>query len=168
MDSPYYLHETSIVMNIGQRTIIAPSAQIGDGTEIWHFSHIMENAVIGINCMIGSYVTIGHKVVIGNGCRIQDNAFLPEGVILEDAVFIGPSVVFTNVIFPRAFQAGQRKPTKVRTGCAIGANATIVCGIELGEYCMVGAGSVVTKDVMAMSVVAGNPARHRRFGKGKI
>ena len=147
-----YIHDTAIV---------DPGAKIGPGTKIWHFSHVMPTAVIGADCVLGQNVFVGNNVVIGNRVKVQNNVSLYEGVICEDDVFIGPSVVFTNVTNPRAFieQKDSFKKTIIRKGATIGANATIVCGIELGEYCFIGAGAVVTKNVPAYALMVGNPAR---------
>jgi UDP-2-acetamido-3-amino-2,3-dideoxy-glucuronate N-acetyltransferase len=141
--------------------IIDPGATIGQGTRIWHFCHLMPGAVIGSDCNIGQNVFIDNNVKVGDGCKIQNNVSLYNGVTLEDHVFIGPSVVFTNVLHPRAFI--ERKvefiPTLVQKGATIGANATIVCGVKIGAYALVGAGSVVTRDVPPHAKVFGNPAR---------
>ena len=141
--------------------VIDEGAQIGDGTNIWHFSHIMSDAVIGENCNIGQNVFIDNKVVIGNGVKIQNNVSVYNGVVCEDEVFIGPSVVFTNVINPRSAieRKHEFKKTVVRMGASIGANATIVCGNEIGQYAMIGAGAVVTKNVKPYALVVGNPAK---------
>ncbi len=146
--------------HIHPTAIIDPGAQIGNGTKIWHYSHVMPTAVIGDNCILGQNVFVGNNVVIGNGVKVQNNVSLYEGVQCEDDVFIGPSAVFTNVMHPRAFieQKDSFKKTYIRKGVTIGANATILCGIELGAYCFIGAGSVVTKDVPAFALVIGNPA----------
>ena len=132
---------------------------IGDRTKIWR-AHVMAEAVIGEDCTIGDGVHVGPKVVIGNGCKIQNGAQLFEGVTLEDEVFIGPHVVFTNVLTPRAFvdRKSEFKPTLVKRGASIGANATILCGVTIGEYAMVGAGAVVTRDVPAYTCVVGVPS----------
>jgi UDP-2-acetamido-3-amino-2,3-dideoxy-glucuronate N-acetyltransferase len=142
-------------------SIIDPGAVIGAGTRIWHFTHIMPEAVIGVNCVIGQNVYIANKVVIGNGVKVQNNVSLYEGVTCEDDVFIGPSAVFTNVINPRSAveRKNEFKKTMIRKGVSIGANATIICGIEIGEYAFIGAGAVVTKDVPAYALMTGNPAR---------
>ncbi|HEY2890705.1 MAG TPA: acyltransferase [Dongiaceae bacterium] len=136
-------------------------AVIGSGTRIWHFSHILTNSAIGDNCTIGQNVMIGANVRIGKGCKIQNNVSLYDGVELADDVFCGPSCVFTNVNNPRAeiSRKGEFRRTLVGRGATIGANATIICGYRLGEYCFVGAGSVVTGDVPAFALMAGNPAR---------
>lgn len=149
----FFQHETAI---------IDEGAQIGQGCKIWHFSHVMASAKMGKNCILGQNVFIGKNVSIGNNVKIQNNVSLYEGVTCEDDVFLGPSCVFTNVINPRSFleRKEQFKPTLVKKGASIGANATIVCGNTIGEYAMVGAGSVVTKNVPAYSLVIGNPAKH--------
>jgi UDP-2-acetamido-3-amino-2,3-dideoxy-glucuronate N-acetyltransferase len=136
-------------------------AFVGRGTKIWHFCHVLAGTVIGENCSIGQNVMIGPRVKIGNGCKIQNNVSLYDGVELADDVFCGPSCVFTNVNNPRAnvSRKDEFRATPVGRGASIGANATIVCGHSLGEYCFVGAGSVVTKDVPAFGLMVGNPAR---------
>jgi len=141
-------------------TAIDESGFIGDGTKIWHFSHISFGAVIGENCIIGQNVFIGEDVLIGSGCKIQNNVFIPKGVVLEDDVFVGPATTFTNVKNPRAFieRKDEFKSTVVCKGATIGANCTILCGINIGEYAMIGAGSVVIHNVNGFSVVFGNPA----------
>jgi UDP-2-acetamido-3-amino-2,3-dideoxy-glucuronate N-acetyltransferase len=134
---------------------------IGDGTKIWHFSHIIKGTKIGTKCVIGQNVMIGPDVTIGSGCKIQNNVSLYKGVELGDNVFCGPSCVFTNVLNPRANveRKDEFKTTKVGDGATIGANATVVCGHTLGEYCMIGAGAVVTHDVQAFALMVGVPAR---------
>ena len=134
---------------------------IGEGTKIWHFSHVMPNAVIGKNCNIGQNVVVASTVRIGDGCKIQNNVSLYDGVVLEDAVFCGPSMVFTNVVNPRSevVRRGEYRKTLVRRGASIGANATILCGITIGQYAFIGAGAVVTKDVPDFALVVGNPGR---------
>jgi UDP-2-acetamido-3-amino-2,3-dideoxy-glucuronate N-acetyltransferase len=136
-------------------------AMIGRGTKIWHFCHVLAGTVIGENCAIGQNVMIGPRVKVGNGCKIQNNVSLYDGVELSDDVFCGPSCVFTNVNNPRAnvSRKDEFRTTPVGRGASIGANATIVCGHSLGEYCFIGAGSVVTKDVPAFALMVGNPAR---------
>jgi UDP-2-acetamido-3-amino-2,3-dideoxy-glucuronate N-acetyltransferase len=136
-------------------------AVVGRSTKIWHFCHILSGAVIGENCSIGQNVMIGPNVKVGNGCKIQNNVSIYDGVELSDDVFCGPSCVFTNVNNPRAnvSRKNEFRPTPIGRGASIGANATIVCGHSLGEYCFVGAGAVVTKDVAAFALMAGNPAR---------
>lgn len=143
--------------------IVDEGATIGSATKIWHFCHIMPLAAIGSHCILGQNVFIDKNVVIGNGVKIQNNVSVFKGVIIKDDVFLGPSVVFTNVINPRSFieRKTEFKPTVIHRGASIGANATIVCGIEVGEYAMIGAGSVVTKSVDSFALVYGNPATHR-------
>lgn len=151
-ERPYYAHETAV---------IDPQAQIGPGTKIWHFSHVLGNTVIGSGCTLGQNVMVGPNVNIGNNCRIQNNVSIYDGVTLEDDVFCGPSMVFTNVINPRSHISRKTEflPTRVGHGATIGANATIVCGNHLGRYSFVGAGAVVTHDVADHALVFGNPAR---------
>ena len=147
--------------NIHISAVIDEGAQIGDGTNIWHFCHIMSDAVIGENCNIGQNVFIDNNVVIGSGVKIQNNVSVYNGVICKDEVFIGPSVVFTNVVNPRSAieRKNEFKKTVVRKGASIGANATIVCGNEIGQFAMIGAGAVVTKNVKAYALIVGNPAK---------
>lgn len=135
---------------------------IGRGTKIWHFSHIMKQSVIGDNCNIGQNVVVSPNVKIGNNVKIQNNVSVYSGVVCEDDVFLGPSMVFTNILNPRSFISRKNEfvETIVRKGASVGANATIICGIEIGEYAMIGAGSVVTKSVKKHALVVGNPARH--------
>jgi UDP-2-acetamido-3-amino-2,3-dideoxy-glucuronate N-acetyltransferase len=146
--------------DIHPTAIMDSGASIGEGTRIWHYSHISSDAVIGSNCIIGDYVFIGKGVKIGSGCKIQNNSFLPSGVELEEGVFIGPSVVFTNVINPRAFieRKSEFRHTLIEKGASIGANSTILCGVNIEKYAMIGAGSVVTKEVGAFRLAFGNPA----------
>jgi UDP-2-acetamido-3-amino-2,3-dideoxy-glucuronate N-acetyltransferase len=141
--------------------VIDEGAEIGNGTKIWHFSHIMSGAVIGEDCNIGQNVVISPKVSLGSNVKVQNNVSVYTGVTCEDDVFLGPSCVFTNVLNPRSFisRKDEFKPTLVKRGASIGANATILCGITIGEYAMIGAGSVVTKDVLAFALVVGNPGR---------
>lgn len=143
--------------------VIDAGAQIGDGSRIWHFTHVMPKAVIGKNCMIGQNVFIDNDTIICNEVKIQNNVSVYKGVILEDQVFIGPSAVFTNVINPRSFieRKSEFKKTIVKKGATIGANATIICGNNIGEYAMVGAGAVISKDVPAFAIITGNPAVQR-------
>lgn len=135
--------------------------QIGSGTRIWHFTHVMAGARIGTGCNIGQNVYIDADVVIGDGCKIQNNVSVYKGVTLEDGVFCGPSMVFTNVINPRAFieRKHELRPTLVRRGATLGANCTVVCGVTIGEYALIGAGSVVTRDIPAYGLVYGVPGR---------
>jgi UDP-2-acetamido-3-amino-2,3-dideoxy-glucuronate N-acetyltransferase len=141
--------------------VIDEGCRIGEGTKIWHFSHIMPEVVIGENCTIGQNVFVGAKVVLGKNNKVQNNVSLYEGVICEDDVFIGPSAVFTNVINPRSAisRKSEYKTTLLKRGVTIGANATIICGITIGEYAFIGAGAVVTSTVPAFAIVKGNPAR---------
>lgn len=150
---------------IHDTAIVDKGALVGKGTKIWHFSHVMSTAKIGSNCILGQNVFVGNEVVIGDGSKIQNNVSIFEGVQLESDVFIGPSVVFTNVVNPRAFieRKDEFKKTIVKKGASIGANATILCGVTIGAFALVGAGSVVTKDVDDFTIVKGNPARP--FGK---
>ena len=154
---PFFVHESSYVDS---------PCQIGAGTKIWHFSHVMKDCVIGEGCNLGQNVVISPGVTLGRNVKIQNNVSVYTGVILEDDVFCGPSMVFTNVTTPRA-HVRRNDPerdylrTLVKRGASIGANATIVCGVTLGEYAFVGAGSVVTRDVPAHAMVYGNPARLR-------
>lgn len=145
-----YIHDSAIVES---------GSNIGVGTKIWHFVHIREGATIGINTQIGKSCYIDSNVTIGDRCKIQNFVSLYNGVTLKDEVFVGPSAVFTNDMFPRAMAPWEITPTLVENGVSIGANATIVCGVQLGEYSMIGAGSVVTKDTQPYSLVVGNPAR---------
>lgn len=148
----YFLHESSYVDE---------GATIATGTKIWHFSHIMAGAKIGSKCSIGQNVNVGGKAIIGNGVKLQNNISVYDDVEIEDDVFCGPSMVFTNVVNPRAFveRKHEYKRTLVKKGASIGANATIVCGITLGNYCFIGAGSVVTRDVPSYALAYGSPAK---------
>lgn len=148
----YFKHETAIVDE---------GARIGEGTKIWHWVHISSLAVIGKKCSFGQNVFVGNKVTIGDNCKVQNNVSIYDNVYLEDDVFCGPSMVFTNVINPRSgvVRKDEYKNTVVKKGATIGANATIVCGVTLGEYSFVAAGAVVTKDVKAFALMAGIPAR---------
>lgn len=150
----YFKHESSYVDE---------GAEVGEGTKIWHFCHVMSGAKIGKNCSLGQNVNVGGKAVIGDGVKIQNNVSVYDDVVIEDDVFCGPSCVFTNVINPRAFveRKHEYKQTVIKKGVSIGANATIVCGVSVGEYALIGAGSVVTKDVPAYALVYGSPARVR-------
>ena len=141
--------------------VIDEGCTIGQGTKIWHFSHIMPNCVIGENCNIGQNVVVSPDVILGNNVKVQNNVSIYTGVICEDDVFLGPSMVFTNVINPRSGvnRRGQYSKTTVKKGASIGANATIVCGHDIGEYAFIGAGAVVTKHIPAYALVVGNPAR---------
>lgn len=146
---------------IHSTAVVDQGVEIGDGTRIWHFAHILPGSRIGERCVIGQNVVIGPNVEIGDGCRIQNNVALYEGLHLEEDVFCGPSAVFTNVLTPRAHvdRRGEFLPTTLRRGCTIGANATVVCGNDVGKYAMVGAGSVVTRSVPDFALVVGAPAR---------
>ncbi len=146
---------------VHESSYIDQGCEIGTDTQIWHFSHVMKGAGIGYNCKIGQNVTVGQDVTVGNGCKIQNNVSLYQGVTLEDNVFCGPSVVFTNVFNPRSeiTRIGELRPTLVRKGVTIGANSTIICGCTIGEYAFIGAGSVVTKDVPDYALIKGNPGR---------
>lgn len=154
MEQNYFVHESSYVDD---------GCTIGAGTKIWHFSHIMKGCVIGENCNIGQNVVVSPGVVLGNGCKIQNNVSVYTGVVCEDGVFLGPSCVFTNVINPRAFveRKTEYRKTTVKQGASIGANATIVCGHDIGRYAFVGAGAVVTRDVPDYAMVYGSPAKVR-------
>jgi UDP-2-acetamido-3-amino-2,3-dideoxy-glucuronate N-acetyltransferase len=152
MEHEYYSHPTAI---------IDEGCRIGKGTKIWHFSHIMHDSVIGENCNIGQNVVISPQVVLGKNVKVQNNVSIYTGVICEDDVFLGPSMVFTNVVNPRSAvnRKGQYVKTLVHRGASIGANATIVCGHDIGEFAFIGAGAVVVKEVPAYALVLGNPAR---------
>jgi UDP-2-acetamido-3-amino-2,3-dideoxy-glucuronate N-acetyltransferase len=141
--------------------VIDDGCTIGAGTKIWHFSHIMKDSVIGAQCNIGQNVVVSPGVVLGTNVKVQNNVSIYTGVVCEDDVFLGPSMVFTNVINPRSHvvRKDQYAPTHVRKGASIGANATIICGNEIGAYALVGAGAVVTKEVKPYALVVGNPAR---------
>ena len=153
MEKHYFAHESAIV---------DAGCTIGKGTKIWHFTHIMPDCIIGERCNLGQNVVVMPGVVLGNNVKVQNNVSLYTGVICEDDVFLGPSMVFTNVINPRSAvnRKEQYKKTMVEKGATIGANATIVCGVRIGQYAFVGAGAVVTKDIAPYSLVVGNPARH--------
>jgi UDP-2-acetamido-3-amino-2,3-dideoxy-glucuronate N-acetyltransferase len=148
----YFAHETAV---------IDKGCEIGKGTKIWHFSHIMPNSKIGKNCNIGQNVVISPDVVLGKNVKVQNNVSIYSGVICEDDVFLGPSMVFTNVINPRSaiVRRGEYSKTLVKKGASIGANATIVCGNDIGEYAFIGAGAVVTKLVLPYALVVGNPSK---------
>jgi len=148
----FYAHETAI---------IDEKCQIGKGTKIWHFSHIMDNCKIGESCNIGQNVVVSPQVILGRNVKVQNNVSIYTGVICEDDVFLGPSMVFTNVTNPRSAisRKDEYKQTLVKKGATIGANATIVCGHNIGEYAIIGAGAIVTKEVPAFALVVGNPAK---------
>ncbi len=152
MGKEYFIHNTAVVDE---------PTEIGRGTKIWHFTHIMSGARIGENCIIGQNVFIGSGAVLGNNIKIQNNVSIFDGVILEDDVFCGPSMVFTNVFNPRSFISRKKefRKTLVRKGATIGANVTIVCGNTIGQYAFIGAGSVVTKDIPDYALVYGNPGK---------
>jgi UDP-2-acetamido-3-amino-2,3-dideoxy-glucuronate N-acetyltransferase len=151
-DTHFFAHESAY---------IDEGCTIGEQTKIWHFSHIMSNCTIGKNCNIGQNVVISPEVVLGNNVKVQNNVSIYTGVICEDDVFLGPSMVFTNVTNPRSAvnRRGQYAQTTVKKGASIGANATIVCGHDIGEYAFIGAGAVVTKNVPAYALVVGNPSK---------
>lgn len=151
-NTPFFAHETAVIDD---------NCSIGNGTKIWHFSHIMSDCVIGNNCNIGQNVVVSPKVVLGNNVKVQNNVSIYSGVICEDDVFLGPSMVFTNVVNPRSAvnRRGQYSKTLVKKGASIGANATIVCGHDIGEFAFIGAGAVVTKHVPAYALLVGNPAK---------
>ena len=148
----YFAHETAV---------IDEGCEIGSGTKIWHFCHIMPNSKIGENCNIGQNVVVSPNVVLGKNVKVQNNVSIYSGVICEDDVFLGPSMVFTNVINPRSavVRRGEYLKTLVKKGASIGANATIVCGNNIGEYAFIGAGAVVTKEVLPYALVVGNPSK---------
>lgn len=152
MEKKYFVHESSYVDE---------PCEIGAGTKIWHFSHIMSGCTIGENCNIGQNVVISPGVILGDNVKIQNNVSVYTGVKCEDDVFLGPSCVFTNVINPRSHvsRKSEYRETVLERGCSVGANSTIVCGHRIGKYALIGAGSVVTKDVPAYALVKGNPAR---------
>lgn len=151
MEKAYFSHET---------VVIDEPCEIGQGTKIWHFSHIMQNCKIGKNCNLGQNVVVSPEVILGNNVKVQNNVSIYTGVICEDDVFLGPSMVFTNVVNPRSGvnRRGQYVKTVVKKGASIGANATIICGHDIGEYAFIGAGAVVTKEVPAYALLIGNPA----------
>ncbi len=151
---PYFAHETAV---------IDAGCTIGEGSKIWHFSHIMSNSKIGENCNIGQNVVISPEVILGNNVKVQNNVSIYTGVICDDDVFLGPSMVFTNVVNPRSavVRRNQYAKTHVGKGATIGANATIVCGNDIGAYSFIGAGAVVTKVVVPFALVVGNPAKQK-------
>ena len=152
-ETEYFAHETAVVDQ---------PCEIGAGTKIWHFAHVMAGARIGAGCNLGQNVYVDRDVTIGAGCKVQNHVSVYKGVTLEDDVFCGPSMVFTNVVNPRAFieRKHEFRPTLVKRGATLGANATIVCGVTIGEYALVGAGSVVTRDVPAHALIYGVPTQH--------
>ena len=154
MSADFFVHPSSFVDE---------GVQVGAGTKIWHFSHILSRTEIGAECNIGQNVVIGPDVTIGKGCKIQNNVSVYKGVILEDEVFCGPSMVFTNVFNPRAAirRMDEVRPTLIKCGASLGANCTIVCGVTVGRFAFVGAGAVVTKDVPDHALVYGNPAKQQ-------
>ena len=152
MNKPFFAHETAVVDE---------NCTIGNNTKIWHFSHIMSNSSIGNGCNIGQNVVVSPNVILGNNVKVQNNVSIYTGVICEDDVFLGPSMVFTNIINPRSaiIRKDEYKQTIVKKGASIGANATIICGNDIGEYALIGAGSVVTKEVLPFALVVGNPSK---------
>ncbi len=148
----YFAHETAVIDDV---------CELGAGTKIWHFSHIMPNCKIGNNCNLGQNVVVSPNVVLGKNVKVQNNVSIYSGVICEDDVFLGPSMVFTNVINPRSaiVRRGEYQKTLVKKGASIGANATIVCGNNIGEYAFIGAGAVVTKEIKPYALVVGNPSK---------
>ncbi|MCC7402020.1 MAG: N-acetyltransferase [Chitinophagaceae bacterium] len=153
-EKSFFVHASSVV---------DAGAQIGTGTKIWHFCHLMPSCKIGRNCNIGQNVFIDNNTIIGNGVKIQNNVSVYNGVVIEDGAFLGPSMVFTNVINPRSFieRKAEFKKTLIGKGATIGANATIICGVEIGAYSLIGAGAVVTKNVPSYALMMGNPARQK-------
>jgi UDP-2-acetamido-3-amino-2,3-dideoxy-glucuronate N-acetyltransferase len=151
-DKGYFAHETAV---------LDEGCIIGKGTRIWHFTHVMSRARLGENCNLGQNVLVADDVVLGNNVKVQNNVSIYTGVICEDDVFLGPSMVFTNIVNPRSavVRKGSYVKTHVGRGASIGANATIICGNALGEYCFIGAGSVITRDVPPYALVVGNPGR---------
>jgi len=150
--SKFFIHESSYLDD---------NVVIGTNTKIWHFCHILSNTIIGKNCSFGQNCVVGGNVKVGNGVKVQNNVSIYEGVEIEDDVFLGPSMVFTNVINPRAFiqRKDEFKKTLLKKGCSIGANATIVCGVTIGEYALIGSGAVVNKDVKPFALMVGVPAK---------
>jgi UDP-2-acetamido-3-amino-2,3-dideoxy-glucuronate N-acetyltransferase len=153
MNQEYFAHDTAV---------IDEGCKIGKGTRIWHFTHVMSDCIIGEYCNLGQNVVVSTGVILGNHVKVQNNVSIYTGVICDDEVFLGPSMVFTNVINPRSavIRKDQYKQTRVEKGASIGANATIICGVSIGRYAFVGAGAVVTRNVAAYELVVGNPARH--------
>jgi len=152
-----------MLLNVHPTATIDDGAVIGEATKIWHYTHVMPRCKIGDHCTIGQNVFIDNEVIIGNGVKIQNNVSLYNGVLLEDDVFIGPSAVFTNVVNPRSFieRKNEFKKTIVRKGASVGANATVLCGVEIGHYAFIGAGAVLTKNVKPFALMYGNPARQK-------
>ena len=152
-EADFFVHSTSIVDD---------NVAIGDGTKIWHFSHILAGTKIGKNCSFGQNCVVGGDVTIGNGVKVQNNVSIYKGVEIEDDVFLGPSMVFTNVINPRTFiqRKEEFKKTLLKKGCSVGANATIICGVTIGEYALIGSGAVVNRDVKPYALMVGVPAKH--------
>jgi len=148
----FFVHDSSFVDD---------NVTIGDDTKIWHFSHILSHTSIGKNCSFGQNCVVGPKVKLGNGIKVQNNVSIYEGVVIEDNVFLGPSMVFTNVVNPRAFiqRKDEFKKTLLKKGCSVGANATIVCGVTIGEYSLIGSGAVVNKNVKPYALMVGVPAK---------
>lgn len=155
-NTDFYIHPTAITDE---------GCQVGKGTKIWHFCHVMPEAIVGENCILGQNCFLGNKVRLGNGVKVQNNVSIYEGVVVEDDVFLGPSMVFTNVLRPRAFieQKEGFLPTLVREGATIGANATIVCGITIGRFAFIAAGAVVKEDVPDYGLVAGVPGKLKGY-----
>lgn len=153
MDNGYFVHPTAIIDD---------GCKIGEGSKVWHFSHIMSGCTIGKNCNIGQNVVVSPGVILGNNCKIQNNVSIYTGVTCDDDVFLGPSCVFTNVVNPRSAvnRKSQYLSTHLGRGVTIGANATIVCGHDIGEYAFIGAGAVITKHILPYALMAGNPAKH--------
>lgn len=151
-EKKYFVHETAV---------IDPPCEIGTGTKIWHFSHVMSGSIIGESCNIGQNVVVSPQVVLGNNVKVQNNVSIYTGVICEEDVFLGPSMVFTNIKNPRSaiVRRDKYQKTWVKRGASIGANATIICGIEIGEYALIGAGAVVSKSIEPYALVVGNPAQ---------
>jgi UDP-2-acetamido-3-amino-2,3-dideoxy-glucuronate N-acetyltransferase len=152
-EQQFFAHETAV---------IDEGCVIGKGSKIWHFCHVMPNSEIGENCILGQNVMVAPRVRLANNVKVQNNVSIYTGVVCEDDTFLGPSMVFTNIINPRSFleRKEEFRTTLVKKGASIGANATVICGVTLGEYCLIGAGAVVTKDVPDFALVVGNPARH--------
>lgn len=152
MTDKYFAHDSSFINK---------DVKIGTGTKIWHFSHILSQTIIGENCSFGQNCVVGPKVKMGSGIKVQNNVSIYEGVEIEDDVFLGPSMVFTNVINPRAFiqRKEEFRKTLLKKGCSVGANATIICGVTIGEYALIGSGAVINKDVKPYALMVGVPAK---------